>query len=148
MKSRFDYMVLHTWTHIRVSNCSFIHCYHINLRDIVLKLTFVQQTHLRRAPLYKDNCAPFQGQIHHSPLNKTILESFFYILSCNIIVLSLEHYFSSNVLPENTRSLRVVQLEHTTICQINKRLRQILSHNTVNTSKRHIKSLPLPTLTI
>jgi len=37
-------MVLHIWIHIRVSNCSFIHCYRQNLRDIVIKPTLVQQS--------------------------------------------------------------------------------------------------------
>jgi len=35
-------MVMHTWTHIRVLSCSFIHYYDQNIRDIVLKPILVQ----------------------------------------------------------------------------------------------------------
>jgi len=44
LKSEFNYMVLHTWTHIRTSNYSFIHYYHQNFKDIVLKHALVHQT--------------------------------------------------------------------------------------------------------
>jgi len=39
-------MALHTWTHIRILNCSFLHCYHQNLRYIVLKPTSIQHREL------------------------------------------------------------------------------------------------------
>lgn len=44
LESEFYSMILHTWTNIRVPNCSLIHCYYQTL-DIVLKFTLVQQFH-------------------------------------------------------------------------------------------------------
>ena len=42
LKLEFNFMDMHTWTHIKLLSCSFINCYHQNLRDIVLKPTLVQ----------------------------------------------------------------------------------------------------------
>lgn len=43
LKLEFNYTALHTRRNIRVPNCSFVHYYHQNIRETILKLTLVQQ---------------------------------------------------------------------------------------------------------
>lgn len=71
LKLEFNSMVMHTWTHIKLLNCSFIHYYHKNLRDIVLKPTLVQhrppemvQSHQHEGASY----APTHSSFRYIPL--------------------------------------------------------------------------------
>lgn len=43
LKLEFNYTAMHTRRNIRVPNCSFVHYYHQNIRETILKLTLVQQ---------------------------------------------------------------------------------------------------------
>jgi hypothetical protein len=116
LKPEFNSMVMHTWTHTRLLNCSFIHCYHQNLIDIVLKSTLVQHRPPEMVRIHQHegaSPAPTHSPFRYIPLQPLLPSRnnhWMFVVSMTVYVIYISN-MQNHIYTAQTDTLRLIKLE-------------------------------------